>query len=221
MTIKEDLCDNENCSMKKKSLPFTIYRLLFPHSRLARGFTLIEVLLVVSIITVLSTIGGYAWREVSHRAQANKILHDLKEIEGAWLLWRADTHHQYPKESEYPKNPPGYCDDEPLQEDTNLFNNHILDDETVPNPLWQGPYLTQNPLDPWGRQYAYDNDEDPSGVFIFLTYQPADAGRYAAIITILDHIIDNDDGNAGRFQFYLTATCGGMAYRIAPGKATY
>ncbi|KKS23806.1 MAG: hypothetical protein UU81_C0018G0008 [Microgenomates group bacterium GW2011_GWC1_41_8] len=185
------------------------------------GFTLSELMVVVSIIAILvaaTTIGGL---NVLRRAQATRIASDFRQIETAWVTWRADTHHQYPKENEYPPNPPGYCDDEPLMQNTNLFNNHELDDETAPNPRWNGPYLEDIPLDPWRRQYTYDNDEDASGVYIFLTYLPADAGRYNQLIPILDELIDNSDGTGGRFGWYSSAACGGIVYRIIPGPATY
>lgn len=191
-----------------------------------KGFTLIEILTVVGIITLLSTIGGLAGLQMIRRAQATKIASDFRKIEAAWLEWRADTHLPYPSEETA-----GYddftaqCDDEPLVIDTNLMQNTT----GVVSPGWRGPYLASEPRDPFGRRYTYDADPGstyvsgdcntfPHGINIFLSFCPIDIANYRQIATIIDESIDQGDGRcSGKFRWNIDESPGnspGLLYLL-------
>ena len=171
------------------------------------GFTLTELVVVVSIISVLTAASIAGAINISRRAQALHIAKDMLEIKHAWETWVADGNTPYPLQSTYP--PSSYnCTNEILIRDTGLFNN----DTTVPDvdPNWNGPYLDTVPRDPWGIEYMYDNDGDrfdgncPTttpfrGVNVFLPFCISGAnnrrGQYMPLAPMIDEIIDGGDGS--------------------------
>lgn len=131
-------------------------------------------MLTVSIIAILASVGGYSWREISHRAQANKIASDFRKIEGAWQLWRADTHgfiSAQPNSTGYPHEDVFYngparaenCSDEAYIAETDIIANN-----NAGATNYRGPYMSIDPRDPFGRQYEYDRDgalNGPSDIY--------------------------------------------------------
>lgn len=178
------------------------------------GFTLTELLIVVGIIATLASITGIAGLTVIRRAQAAKIVSDFKKIEGAWQLWRTDTHLRYPLEDPgapaettgYIEGVPGVnCSDEVLMGTTDIYQNHSQ------TANYNGPYLTSVLNDPLNidRQYTYDNDGiadvyDPvtganytGGVNIMLQWCANLEDSYWQLRNIIDRSIDGTDGDIG------------------------
>jgi prepilin-type N-terminal cleavage/methylation domain-containing protein len=60
------------------------------HNR-RRGFTLVEIMLVVAIIVLLAAIAIPNWSRGRKRSQATRILNDLRVIDHALIQWAADN----------------------------------------------------------------------------------------------------------------------------------
>ncbi len=178
--------------------------------RSSSAFTLTELIVVVGIIATLAMIGGMASITVSRRAQAARIISDVRKIENAWLEWRSDTHLPFPAETT-----PGfsssnsYCDPspEPFVETTSLYQN-------IPSSSnWRGPYLTRTMRDPYNKAYLYDFDTTSTyvsgncasysgGVNVAIQFCPDDRGDYRQILPVIDQAIDGQvDRCAGKFRW--------------------
>ena len=124
-----------------------------------RGFTLIEILVVIAIIGVLATIILAAVGSAREKAAYAKARSELRQINLAMRLLYDDTGF-------YPSN---------LADQTNICYdppgaNEIAADNAnagiVANGRgwagWNGPYMNVPIEDPWGRSYYFDSDYDCS-----------------------------------------------------------
>ena len=131
---------------------------IWKRRRASAGFTLIEVLIVTSVIGILATIaslGGNTYRE---KAKIARTQAEIDRIHKAIVLLEADTGlwpgHQRPGVSTSGSN-----------EVWNLAAASaglLRTDGGYPN--WNGPYLTSLPKDPWGMDYFLDTDYRVNGV---------------------------------------------------------
>lgn len=195
------------------------------------GFTLVELLVVVSIITTLLAVVGFSSIQLVRRAQASRIASEFKMIESAWQIWRVDAAHNYPKQDEFMDHysasqltqlAADHCraetDQEPLMRDTVLFQNEDFNQGTTAfsNPNWRGPYLQQPVVDPFGREYTYDSDFDAYGLYsgavnIFLMWCASDEQYYRPLVNTLNTSIDGTETNpdrSGKFRWRFAATSG-------------
>ncbi len=152
------------------------------YERQLDGFTLIEVLVVVGIIALLSTLGMAALNYAREKARVTaaeseidtlyKAIGDLMVDTGEW------PGHQTP-------------------ESVNSGTGNELWDLSVPAAglvttdglydNWRGPYLPEIPKDPWGNNYFLDTDYDVgSGVMkpVVGSFGPNGVGP---------NLYDNDD----------------------------
>ena len=100
-------------------------------SRIRKGFTLIELMLVVIIIGVLAAMVMPRLVGRSEQARVARVHSDISSIGLALDLFEMDIGHY-----------PDTLDD--------LLKNPGLGDS------WKGPYLKKDPKDPWGRPYKYE-----------------------------------------------------------------
>ena len=134
-------------------------------NRRAAGFTLLEVMLVMLILTMLVGVGifGYTKSQAKAEKQSTRIL--VKEVENAVRNYRRVVRH-------FPD------DDEGL----NLLISPPADETQA--ELWasEGPFVTggKMPKDTWGNDLIYkalDEDEaNTTGVF-FRVYSPGPNGE--------------------------------------------
>jgi general secretion pathway protein G len=102
-----------------------------------RGFTLLEVMVVVAILAILATIIVPRILSRPEEAKRTKAQVDIKSLEGALNLYKLDNGF-------YPTTDQG-------------LDALVRKPDTAPLPRkWrEGGYLSRIPQDPWGRPYKY------------------------------------------------------------------
>ena len=135
-------------------------------SNLQRGFTLVEVMVVVVIIAILAAI---VVPKIMHRPDQAKVVaarQDVLAIQNALDLYKLDNGF-------YPSN-------------DQSIKALVVKPSTDPKPEnWQvGGYLKQTPVDPWGHPYHYANPGQHGDIDIY-TYgannQPEGTGINATL----------------------------------------
>jgi len=104
------------------------------HARLSRGFTLIEILVVMAIIGMLAVMVAPNLFRQQAGAMRDAALSQISSLETALDSYRLDM-------NEYPDS---------LSE--------LMENESG-SASWNGPYLRRDlPSDPWGNEYVYQSD---------------------------------------------------------------
>ncbi len=135
----------------------------------AKGFTLIELMIVVVIIGILATLLIPRIMERPEEARRVKAKMDIKAIESALKLYKIDS-------GSYPTTDQGLI-------------ALIKKPDTPPVPMkWRdGGYLDGNdvPKDPWGNPYYYVSPTDDGKDYEIVSYgadgQPGGTGKNADI----------------------------------------
>ncbi len=114
----------------------------------AAGFTLVELMVVVSIIAILATTVGFYVMTVVDKADQTKVQHEIRTLMGALEMYRLDF-KQYPESLE------------------GLVNNakrvRYLDQGKIPLDSWRKPYVYSVQS---SREYtlvSYGADGKPGG----------------------------------------------------------
>lgn len=102
--------------------------------RKLRGFTLIEIMIVVVILGILASIVVPKFMSAPDQAKVTKAKQDIRAVQSALDMYRLDNHN-------YPKT------DEGLEALTKKPSNAAR---------WrEGGYFDKLPKDPWGKEYQY------------------------------------------------------------------
>lgn len=104
----------------------------------AQGFTLVEVMVVVIIITLMGAIVAPTVFNQLRKAEEKRVEADLNAIESALKLYRLDN-YAYPTEAQG-------------------LESLVTEPSTA--RAWRGPYLDSMPRDPWETEYQYRNPSD-------------------------------------------------------------
>jgi general secretion pathway protein G len=107
------------------------------HSRRGRGFTLIEVLMVLVILVIIASLAVSSYSNAQRSANINAAKAQIGLFKTPLSMYNMDV-------GMYPATNQG-------------LQALISPPADLPNPAaWQGPYLDSAiPLDPWKRQYQY------------------------------------------------------------------
>jgi len=105
------------------------------HIAAHRGFTLIEIMVVLVIIGLLAALVVPAVMDRPDEARAIKAQQDIRALESSLKLYRLDN-YRYPSQSE---------------------GLSALVDKPAAATRWKGPYVDTLPRDPWDEPYRYRN----------------------------------------------------------------
>jgi general secretion pathway protein G len=125
-------------------------QLLNPHQRhrLARGFTLLELLVVLVVLGLLVSIVGPRYFSQLGKSEGKAAQAQIASISKALDMYRIDL-------GKYPTTEQGLA---------------ALSVAPANEPRWRGPYLAKAvPPDPWGRAYIYKAPGD-TAEFDLLSY---------------------------------------------------
>jgi prepilin-type N-terminal cleavage/methylation domain-containing protein len=147
----------------------------------SRGFTLIELMIVIAIIGILAAIALIVSSSYAKRAKVAEATCDLDMIYKAMILLESDT-SQWPGHQTVSQINQGGGN-----EVWNLSVGAaglVITDGNFPG--WDGPYLPSVPKDPWGKDYFLDTDYQINGVnYIVLgSFGPNEVGQ---------NLYDDDD----------------------------
>ena len=118
----------------------------------SRGFTLVELLIVIAILAVLATVILPKLNSARDLALEAKARSEIGEVVSAMALLYDDT-------GEYSNGAGSYCRSSvPSDNEVDLSSDDagLLANGTS-LPGWDGPYL-QSAVDPWGTPYYLDED---------------------------------------------------------------
>lgn len=143
------------------------------------GYTLIEILIVVTIVSVLALLAGWGAMDVREKTRVNQAKIDLAELHEAIkeLMW--DTGYWPGGRERIDKPNPG----------TEIWDLNEPRSGLMVNvrsyPHWDGPYIDEIKKDPWGRPYFMDPDYYPNGlgngnpIPVIGSFGPSGTGRTA------------------------------------------
>jgi prepilin-type N-terminal cleavage/methylation domain-containing protein len=127
-----------------------------------RGFTLVEILVVIAIIGVLTTAAVAAVNIARNKAKIAKAQHDIDTLYTALSNLGNDTNqwHQNLAINQVGTNVKicgpditgATCPTDLTSSSTGLLANNVA------FASWNGPYMVSIPVDAWGYQYFFDDN---------------------------------------------------------------
>ena len=117
-------------------------------NRTTRGFTLVEVLLVIAILGVLAGVFAYTMSGRLDKSKIDAAQLLIDQLSSKLGVYSIDIGH-YPTEDEGGLNA--------------LVTKPAFDDETLAGK-WTGPYISRKQLkDPWGKELGYELVDEEQG----------------------------------------------------------
>ena len=109
-------------------------------NRRRKGFTLMEVLIVMAILVILGTIVVTNFSGVLSQSKSDSAMIQMQNFEQPLDLYKLNV-------GSYPSTDIG-------------LEGLLNESANAPSGKWRGPYLkaTEIPADPWGRPYDYTAD---------------------------------------------------------------
>lgn len=124
--------------------------------RFERGFTLIELLVVIAIIGILSSTVLASLNSARQKSRMAAAQAEIDQIRKAALLLESDT-LEWPGHKTVDDIESGVSGNE-IWDLNDPSAGLVATDGAFPG--WNGPYIQQIPLDPWGNPYFFDTDYD-------------------------------------------------------------
>lgn len=113
--------------------------------KIKRGFSLVELMVVIAIIGLLATVVTVSVIGQKEEADRTRVQSDMKAISDALDLHRLNV-------GNYPSSLEG------------LMSN------TINSNRWKGPYLKESPVDPWGNAYEFTAGSGRAGDYEITSY---------------------------------------------------
>ena len=122
------------------------------NNNLKKGFTLIEIMLVVIIIGI---IGAMVFPRLTGHAREARITQARTQIEGFRSALQMYEMHN----DRFPTTEQG-------------LSALVTEPSTNPPPNWRGPYIETIPDDPWGNPYQYRSPGQDGRDYEIVSYGP-------------------------------------------------
>lgn len=120
-----------------------------------RGFTLMEVLLVLAILAILGTLVGVAFTRMQRRGYEGAARAQVNSFKSAFESYHLDF-ARYPNSLQDLRARPSGPDGD----------------------RWKGPYLNEDiPRDPWGQEYQYKQVDDGYGEMTYYVFSMGPDGQ--------------------------------------------
>ncbi|MFT5527195.1 MAG: general secretion pathway protein G [Pirellulaceae bacterium] len=121
--------------------------------RKRRGFTLMELLLVMAILVILGSLVGFYISGVQDRSFSDAARAQIDNFENSLALFKLDSHR-------FPSTDEGLA--------------ALVTSSGNASKKWKGPYIEgkEVPTDPWGNPYQYESTSDPQEPFRIWSWGP-------------------------------------------------
>ena len=157
-----------------------------------KGFTIVELLVVVGIIALLTTLALASFNYARNKSKREKTRHDITVIHNAIVMLASDS-NEWPGHQEVlelggavPNNE--YCADGCA----NSLASDMAGLEGTDGNFsgWNGPYLNETLEDPWGNEYFFDTDYE-----INIDDEPCDGGGACITAAVVGSYGPDGSGN--------------------------
>lgn len=135
--------------------------------KLQNGFSLVELLIVIAIVSMLTVLSVVAVNNAKEKARIATAQSDVNQLAKAIMMLGNDTRewpgHQNANEIGSMANNE-FCGADINLNDCgiNTLDNEVsgllTDDSGTSFDNWGGPYMKKVTIDPWGREYFFDTD---------------------------------------------------------------